>query len=404
MAASQAMCFRHPPKGTAELVIGTKGNSVSKDSPLIQGGTYGINSTSFKFYDGIIKGKTDSYVGKVIDTEANYGPTYETENEYKVSYLVPANYGDGTYYYENLNKAFTNAESGKTITTLKDVAESIAATVSAGKTYTLDLNGNAITINKENIQEEFLFIINNGNLTVKDSKKTTGQIKMNISNGKTISMTAVILQNNQTGTLNIEGGAYILESGGTVQLYSSTLKNSLGTANVKSGSIVSKRKETYKGWSCGIFADGGTVKVLGDAIVSGDTDGIINQAGRNATISIEGGKIFGGNYGIELTQHGEGKGNQTQLTVSGNAVINGKICGIINTYSVAEMKITGGEITGGTYGIYNTTTGALTLTVLANAVTDNFNYRDIWKWRKQNKSSNTRKYIWNKFYKWIYIL
>ena len=54
----------------ATMTIGTKDGNVNSNSPLIQGGEYGITSTAkYNYYDGIMKGKTAGVddISKIID-------------------------------------------------------------------------------------------------------------------------------------------------------------------------------------------------------------------------------------------------------------------------------------------------------------------------------------------------
>ena len=71
------------------LTIGVEDGNVSTTSPNIRGKTYGIKSSStFNYYDGIIKGKTEAISGSISDSEDNYqivdgtevidGTTYKT--------------------------------------------------------------------------------------------------------------------------------------------------------------------------------------------------------------------------------------------------------------------------------------------------------------------------------------
>ena len=67
-------------KGT--LTIGTKDGSVNISSPLIIGNTFGLETTkNISFYDGVIKGKTDSVnvSSRLYNLEDDYSPLYETE-------------------------------------------------------------------------------------------------------------------------------------------------------------------------------------------------------------------------------------------------------------------------------------------------------------------------------------
>lgn len=75
------------------LVLGTMNDGViSTSEPLIKGESYGVkNYNTFKFYDGIIKGRTGSVDGVISEQEANTQLQIDSEiidgNTYVVNYL-----------------------------------------------------------------------------------------------------------------------------------------------------------------------------------------------------------------------------------------------------------------------------------------------------------------------------
>lgn len=77
---------------SARLTVGVSDGNVSTTSPLIQGVQYGVKNTStFYFYDGIIKGVTDSINGSVTGVESGYSRFNSTEfidgTTYKTTFL-----------------------------------------------------------------------------------------------------------------------------------------------------------------------------------------------------------------------------------------------------------------------------------------------------------------------------
>lgn len=71
------------------LTIGQKDGNINNSTPIIQGETYGIISTgTINFYDGTIKGITDSILGNITDNENEIINATETINNkiYKVTY------------------------------------------------------------------------------------------------------------------------------------------------------------------------------------------------------------------------------------------------------------------------------------------------------------------------------
>lgn len=62
------------------LTLGTKDNNIESTTPVIQGKKYGIqNKATLNFYDGIVKGVTDSISGTVTDTETGATRVDSTE-------------------------------------------------------------------------------------------------------------------------------------------------------------------------------------------------------------------------------------------------------------------------------------------------------------------------------------
>ena len=77
---------------TSNLTIGVKDGNISTVSPTITGKNYGLNNTStFKFYDGTIKGRTASINGTIAEIEDNSTRVDDTEvisgNTYYTTHL-----------------------------------------------------------------------------------------------------------------------------------------------------------------------------------------------------------------------------------------------------------------------------------------------------------------------------
>ena len=69
------------------VTIGEKDGSIDTSKPVLQGKTYGFtNSSTFKFYDGIIKGQTDAISGSVSDIETGSTIVNSTETISGVTY------------------------------------------------------------------------------------------------------------------------------------------------------------------------------------------------------------------------------------------------------------------------------------------------------------------------------
>ena len=82
-------------KNAGTLRVGTEGGGVSTSVPELRGATYGVtNSSTFRFYDGVIRGRSGTISGSISAIEPNYQKTeiQETINSlvYYSAYLVPA--------------------------------------------------------------------------------------------------------------------------------------------------------------------------------------------------------------------------------------------------------------------------------------------------------------------------
>ena len=77
------------------LTIGSKDGSINNTSPIIMGKRNGIiNTGTFNFYDGIVKGITGTISGTIADIETNSTRTTGTEtiggDTYQIEYLEPS--------------------------------------------------------------------------------------------------------------------------------------------------------------------------------------------------------------------------------------------------------------------------------------------------------------------------
>lgn len=156
----------------ANIVVGTKGDGeVSISNPDITGTTAGIITTStdstFKFYDGIIKGASAIETG-VNEIEDDYEVVTSSVDGLEAKYLakeyVIKNVNTDVDY-TNIQEAITKASNGDKLRLLRNytnLATSDTLVVPENKTLTIDIHG--YTINQSN---QILFE-NNGNLTLTD--------------------------------------------------------------------------------------------------------------------------------------------------------------------------------------------------------------------------------------------
>lgn len=158
---------------------------------------------------------------KNVSIQENVQKVEEDKNQSEVNYVAMI----GNQKYETLQKAFEavpNNEQVKIVIQkdIKDLKTTDMATLEAGKSIILDMNGKNITVSSE----EFVGrpIVNNGTMTV------TGNGTISSENAGTTGYGAIL----NSGTLVIENGKYL----GNVKGNGSAIKNNNnGTLTIKDG-------------------------------------------------------------------------------------------------------------------------------------------------------------------------
>ena len=235
----------------------------------------------------------------------------------------------GAKEYTTLTAAINEANTGDTVTLLKDTKEDI--TIPSGKTITLDLNGKTLT----NVDDHT--ILNNGNLTITG----TGRVD-NISHAKGA------LYNK--GTVVINGGTF------------DRSKENGKTSN-DSGS---NSWYTIKNVGSMTIHDGATVQTAGNNAALGKFSSLVSNGYYDANdystnkgldqpiLTIDGGTFRGGLNTIK-------NDDRAKLTINGGTFSN-YYQAVVQNHNIAE--ITGGTFTAAsdanaeTYGIYNCGCGA----------------------------------------------
>lgn len=273
--------------------------------------------------------------------------------------------------FDTLQKAIDAAGEGDTVTLLADVTESV--TIDAGETIVLDLNGKTL-VNSDGPQDTNVAaadrkhtITNNGSLTVIDN--VGGGKVDNVSHGKgaLVNYGAANL-NGGTFTRSAENGIspsnnggnswYVIDNHGTMKIdgatvtsdgkYSSLIRN-IKAAENEAGSLTVSSGNLSNGFIALKNDTDGTMNITGGTITSGD------QAVQNwnkATIS--GGELTGKVY---CWSAGKAPKNDTgNLTISGNAKIDGEVAAIQYQYvdkgqtitpdTPAKVTIQGGTVLG----------------------------------------------------------
>ena len=274
--------------------------------------------------------------------------------------------------YTALSAAINAAGKDDTVTLLADVTESV--TIDAGKTIVLDLNGKKLvdsaepqdSTTAENIRQHT--ITNHGTLTVIDT--AGGGIVDNVSHGRgaLVNYGAAVLEGG-TFTRSAENGSspsdnggnswYVIDNHGTMKIdgatvtsdgkYSSLIRN-IKAAENEAGSLTVSSGNLSNGFIALKNDTDGIMNITGGTITSDD------QAVQNwNTATISGGELTGKVY--SWSAGSDGNNDAGDLTISGNAKIDGEVAAIQYQYTdkggqtitpdkAATVTITGGTVLG----------------------------------------------------------
>lgn len=249
---------------TATITIGTEGGVPSDSEPALIGGERAILAEgSFNFYDGILKGINATHYGTIANVQAGYGIRYGIDNGYKTATLVAPNYTDGTSNYSTLADAFATAESGKKITALKTIDETVDANVPNEKTFILDIQTYTITFGMNGlVNNGTLKIVGTGNLLCTE----TADSSMFIAN---------------SGTMEIDGPTIKKEN----VTYNRNLIENKGTLTLKSGTLFT----VGNGWN---ISNHGELYVLGGEIENNQMNAIHNNENGQITLGDNDGSVI----------------------------------------------------------------------------------------------------------------
>lgn len=334
----------------------------------------------------IFNGWYDAATGgnKIGDAGDKYIPEADTRlyaQWRQVHYTILV--GEENLVAETLEEAIKLAEdritgsvTTATITAIMDYTDNSTATIS--KNIVIDLAGHTITMTNT------ITVAANTTVTFVDTETTKGKL---------IRTTGKLITNNGTvkvGTANSTNGANMdavdrVVSGGNVEVNSGILNlTGAGELNtnfavisavnitVNGGQIIND----YKHYGLITYAPSSVIDFTGGIIRAKDwginSNATLNMSGTaqinsivgivtaNGTINVSGGTITGGSYGIK----NEANGN---INVTGGTITGGTY-GIHNT-SNGIINVSGGTITGGTHGIYNNANGTINVSGSTTSIT-----------------------------------
>ena len=284
----------------ATLTIGEHDGNVNTNTPIIQGLTYGISSTSnYSFYDGIIKGKNNPFNDETYITskEEDYEILYENETingvTYKTAilaqtYTVIFNPNEGSVS-ENVRNVRRNFAIGSLpiperteyffdgwFTDLVGGTEITSSTIIS----------NDMEIFAHWIHESELITAKIGNQgyktlqlainAVPSNTDTTIKLVKNTIENVTVSSSKKIILDLQNYTITNKDGGAVIENNGNLSIINGTIttssektsainNNSSAIFRISSGSIIAT------GARQAIYNNGGTVYIEGDAYLTAKT-------------------------------------------------------------------------------------------------------------------------------------
>ena len=250
---------------------------------------------------------------------AGYTTSTKDNNIYTVVEGENAAVANAGANYNTLANAISSADSGDTVTLLKDTKEDI--TIPAGKIITLDLNGNKLT----NVSGHT--ITNNGTLFV-----TGNGTVDNIAHGKSA------LYNNTGATATLNGGTFTRSAeAGTASSDSAngnswyTVKN-YGTMTINSNTTITNTG-SYSSAIANGWYDASKAGSNGEPTCTAD-----------AVLTINGGNISGGKITVKNDDHGT-------LSITGGS-LSQPLSGLYCIYNANVTAISGGNVNG-PVGNYN---------------------------------------------------
>ncbi len=358
------------------MTIGTNDGNVDRNMPIIQGGANGVNSNSnYKFYDGIIKGKTTATNNNAKITEVENGYSIATDEElidgdtYKTIYLADTvtvrfnsaggiisettrviEKGTAVGTLPTTEKAgfifegwFTDPTNGEQINSSTIVSNDVTYYAHWTEDVTAEINGTTYTTLQGAIDA---VLADNNEVTIKLLRNTNESVIVNQNKNIKFDL--------QNYTITNLGNNAVIENNGTVSISNGTLtsnaaekatinNNATGHLFVSGGRIIST------GTRSSIYNDEGIVEISGDAYLSSTATGTPTNSSLqrgtvhnliNSTVIITGGTIIGV--------------NQQAVSNEGTLIV-GTSDGDINT-SVPSIR---GEIFGiktvGTFEFYDGT-------------------------------------------------
>ena len=346
------------------MTIGTEDGTSDKTSPIIQAATIGVSSsTDFEFYDGTIKGKSQTVndEAKITDKETGYSFIHSSEEidgeTYHTLYLAikrrvtfDANYGsvsEPTRDVETGTKIgtlpipsrtnyvfdgwFTLAEGGEEITENTIINNDITYYAHWITTAVADVNGTGYYSLADAIN------------AAPNNTETTIKLLANISESVTIAANKNIIFNMQNYSISGTNKQVIVNKG-TLRIYNGQINQTKTEAAINNENnahlYITGGTINSTGGKAAIYnLGGGTVEISGSANLISNASGSRDNMYRgtvqnlaNGTIVITGGTIEGTN-GFAVSNYGTltlGVKSDGNINISSPEIIGKKTYGLNN--------------------------------------------------------------------------
>ena len=315
------------PKGTT-ADSGSAVNVQSGATVTIEGGDFSKGKNATLGVSGTMIVKGGKFDQDVTAYCANgYVCQMNADNKYEVFFAVASiTNANGTLYYASLQAAVNAAgQNETTIVMIADAEVSETVRVEAGQKITLDLNGKTI----DGTEKVRIALMSYGDLTIKDStEEKNGMIKAGIGTAG--------------NTVNICKGTFTLESGNIYSKNNAILiDEQTATVNINGGTITAE--PTTNNSAAFYISSTSDTEVNITAGTMKGFNGILLW--NNTKINITGGSVIAEG---DLAIQGNGSRDNTEINISGeNTIITGKDAAIYHPQG-GKLNISGGTITGET--------------------------------------------------------
>ena len=347
-----------------DFTIGTQDGNPNKNSPILQGATYGVTSAEpINFYNGSLKGKTAAKSGASTfnDTETGYGVINKTESidgqTYRIQYLgnetvVTLTMNDGT----TGNDLYVSAENG---TIIDPIPTPSRYCYQFDGWYSAASGGEQLTPSTQ-ITTNTTYYAHWTRLYAAEINGTqyyTIQEAVNqVSSTSGVEETITILCDVKQDTVQIQAGKIVnldLQGYKLVNNGGKTVIDNLGTLTISNGKITSDAaKGAIDNYSSGkLYMTGGSIEA------TGSRQAIYNNGGM---VEISGSARLSATSGERAALHNLNNGT---VIVKGGEIISTGFSAILNASGTVTIGVEDNDfdpstpiMKGKTYGINNSGT------------------------------------------------